>query len=488
MDQILGMAISLAIVGGLVWFLVGEGAAGNRERQAEAIAKSGVRSPASPFDRASGIPSGPVPMMSADSQAARQDETPEAATEQDPVPVTGDPQTDEWLKRLHADRPGKILEAVLEIDEKSPLPGPVLDRLLDLTFYQGTLKEGGEFVRMAAEQVLARQGEAVNARLDPYLNSDQLERIVIGMNGMRIIGPVAASRIPKLKELLDSRKEHQIKMGVMFVLEAMGPAAEPMLDDMIRLLSDPDFNVQQVTCRALTAMGPLAKRAAPEVVKVIETGWASPRSRALTTLGAIGPVEGIDTVGILRKWIMTYLVLDRERGLDGLARMGPAAIGAKEEVEKLMYNDNGSVRPHAAYTYWRITGETEKPMTVLREMLKRRDDQNAALNMLEAMGPTAAPALDEIASLLTNEEASLRESVLLALKGLGDSAASVRPQLEQYLQTEEDLLLKDLARQILAGLAAPDSKPAPSSPPTDEAAGGKPGEQNETASAPGKNG
>lgn len=380
---------------------------------------------------------------------------------------------DDLLKQLSAEEPEELLAATIAAG-KIPDPSPgVIDRLLELTLYPGTDRQDGQFVRMAAERSLGQIGDPVNARLERFLNDPDVVRVCMGILGVKALGPKAVQWLPLLKTKLAGSDDHRIKMGILFAMEPMGPLAEPLLDEMIRLLKDPEFNVQQATCRAIAAMGPMASRAAPELVFVVENGLVSARSRALVALGSIGPVEGIDTVGILTKWMTAFSVIDRERALEGLARFGAGAVSAREGVEKLMYRDDASVRPHAAFTYWKITGYPEKPLQVLGEMLGRHDDQNPALILVGAMGSVADPLIEKVAALLADEEEGLRESALIALSQMGPGVARVRDQIEQIARHDSDRLLRELAADLLKSMDA-SSVPDPESPARSPDGGGDP--------------
>ena len=66
------------------------------------------------------------------------------------------------------------------------------------------------------------------------------------------------------------------------------------------------------------------------------TGLPSSRSWAGIALGAIGPVEDVDSVKLLSSRLDAFTQIDKERALLALAIMGPEADDAKNAVYETM--------------------------------------------------------------------------------------------------------------------------------------------------------
>ncbi len=357
-----------------------------------------------------------------------------------------DPAT--LLEQMSSDDSDVRLLAVIDAGQLKSAPDEVIDRLLELTL------DESEFVRLGSIRSLTKIGEPVNVRLEKWMDDDDSLRFTMAMEGVRSMGPLGVKWVPKISERLKS-DDFRTKMASLFTLEAIGPAAEPALDRMIELLKDPEFQIQQVACRAIAAMGPVAKRAAPHLAKLVdEDHTVSARTQAIIALGAIGPVEGIDTVGIIRPWLKAFTVTDKERSLHALAKLGPLAIDAKDDVEKLMLDASKSVMPNAAYTYWRITGEKTKTMEVLTSSLADYSFRNTSLIKLGEMGPEAAAATRQIAEYLSNDEPGIRESALYALQRIGPAAGEAIPHVRLVIESDDDLLLRQLAQDVLQAISA----------------------------------
>ena len=113
------------------------------------------------------------------------------------------------------------------------------------------------------------------------------------------MGPVADPLMPELLAILETGGPRARSVGI-FPLQSLSPGVSvKALDYIIEALDDADFNVQCSACRAIERIGPEASAAVPRLVRLGEEGNISTKSWASVALGAIGPVQEIDTVEIL---------------------------------------------------------------------------------------------------------------------------------------------------------------------------------------------
>lgn len=367
---------------------------------------------------------------------------------QDPVE-----QSPDLLARLDSKDSDELIEALVEAARVVQPSEELVDKVLE----NGMSRD--QYVRLAAMHAMGHMGEALNSRLQHWLEHPDPDRFLAGCVGVQAQGTAGVRWLEQVRAGLKS-DVYASRMAALFALEAMGPGAEPALDEVIAMLREPEFNIQQVACRVIRAIGPAASRAAPELVRLIDEGVVSARTRALIALAAIGPVEGIDTVGILRKWVQAYTVTDRERSLEALAIMGPAASDALEDVKLLMRDERRSVMPQAAYAYYRITGDRDTALSALMKLLPNYDTRTAAMDRIGAMGSAADEAVESIAEYLTNDEAPTRETALFALSAIGPGARRAVAEIRRMADRDEDPLLRAQASELLQRLAADGEAPA----------------------------
>jgi len=209
------------------------------------------------------------------------------------------------------------------------------------------------------------------------------------------------------------------------------------------------------------------------------------------------PVE-TDLSTLTRRLADTDPVRRRDAAAE-LGANGALARGAAPALEAAMTRDpRPSVRIAAARALWQVSGEPDAPVTALRDELARLharydelarvgeeglddahfDDLFATLDLIRravdalgAVGPAAAPAATELASLLEQQVGRVYEdlvpSITSALGSIGPAAASVLPALRRLGRTaggreERALIAGAIAR--IEGRAPAATAPEP---PTD---------------------
>ncbi len=116
----------------------------------------------------------------------------------------------------------------------------------------------------------------------------------------------------------------------------------------------------------------------------------------------------------------------RNEGLRALANMGTDASSATLAVRMLLHDDVDSVRAHAAWATWALTGDAR----------------------------SAGPLLTE---LLESTDAGVVQFAAYSLSGIGERARTALPTLTDLLETE-DKLIRVHAAEALVRIAAPASR------------------------------
>jgi HEAT repeat protein len=127
-----------------------------------------------------------------------------------------------------------------------------------------------------------------------------------------------------------------------------------------------------------------------------------------------------------RQWVkqltaMQILCLDPEHGQ------------AKAVLSAAMQQPEPSLRTQAAIYFWRVTGETNQVLQVIRETLKTVKDNASQppVNYAAELGPLAKPFVPQIQGLLTNDDWSIRQLAGKALRQIDPKA--LPPINERYL-------------------------------------------------------
>jgi HEAT repeat protein len=198
-------------------------------------------------------------------------------------------------------------------------------------------------------------------------------------------------------------------------LGIIGPAAKEAVPELIKLLEKDEFG-SEIT-EALGRIGPDAKAAIPALVARI--GKNGHRYDVVRALSQIGP----DALPALRKALKDSDHSVREDVCHGLTLMGPKARPALPDVVELVYDPVQSVRKSALECLAAMGPAAKSALPALTEALNDRSYsiRCAAVDAFAAIGPDP----DVIAILqmnLENAKSNVRDCVAEALGKMGKDA------------------------------------------------------------------
>ena len=253
-------------------------------------------------------------------------------------------------------------------------------------------------------------------------------------------GEAARSSAPILIEHLRTGPENE-RWATMFALSKLGDAALPAIPDYIAQLDHENFNMQCMACRALAALGPASKEAVPKLLELMKKGnILSTRTHAAMCLGAIGPVQGVDSVGILMEMAQEKNAFSQERAMIALGRLGREAERSSELIERLIGQDDFSQKPEAARALWLVTGKTKRALEVLSELIDSPTYDFRVMKVLVEMGPLAKDTADLLAQKLADPDQGIRLAAVQALGAIGPAAAPHVDTLRTYLDSDRDVV------------------------------------------------
>lgn len=371
------------------------------------------------------------------------------------------PQSALQAKPQNASPSDKSLEELLA-DSKSEDEKVRIDALLELgrrpeylpksleAIYP-SLMQPNEVIRFAAENAVRSLGKNLVPDLQPLLAAEDPKKYYEGCVYLTILGLEGREYIPRLVEKLDS-DGFADRMSTLFALDAMGKEAAPAYEKLVKLLDVPDsqFNIQVRVCHIFRNLGEIAKPAIPRLMKLADEGVPSARTAAYVTLGILGPSPDHDIVGLLTNRLDSFYLLDKERALIGLGHLGAEAKPALEKIEGLMRDPEKSCQAEAAFAYWKITGESARPLKTLAQCLESYDFRTTAVERAGDMGAIAVSLLPKMLKFLDEpDETALHEAVILACERMGPAAQEAIPRLQSLVANEQDYQLRETARKAL---------------------------------------
>lgn len=317
-----------------------------------------------------------------------------------------------------------------------------------------SLMQPNEVIRFAAENAVRSLGKNLVPDLQPLLVAEDPKKYYEGCVYLTILGLEGREYIPRLVEKLDS-ESFADRMSTLFALDAMGKEAAPAYDKLVKLLDVPNsqFNIQVRVCSIFRNLGDIAKPAIPRLMKLADEGVPSARTAAYVTLGMLGPSPDHDIVGLLTKRLDTFYLLDKERALIGLGYLGAESKPALEKIQALMKDPEKSCQVEAAFAYWKITGEPDRPLRTLEQCLDSYDFRLNAVARAGDMGGVAVSLLPKMLKLLDEpDDDALREAVILSCERMGPAAKEAIPRLQTLIANEQDYQIKETARKALEAI------------------------------------
>ena len=324
-------------------------------------------------------------------------------------------------------------------------------------FIESGLKSNRIGIRNATEYMLKRSDTRLLDDLQPLLESEDFNRYRFGCDMAFAIGEPSAKFVgivmKKMEIKRDPEKKAAFDMASLHALRGMGPKAEPALEKIVALLDpDPDYSVplrhqmRRFALQTLIEMGPAAKPAAGRLAELVDQGTVSIRGWAGLALAKTGLNDDIDVVKTLAPRIKAYNTVERERILEGFACLGSAGKSQLPVIKRFMESPQYHTQPYAAYTYYKVSGEAERPVALLTKLAgpDELDTNQQAIELLGRIGPDAASATKLLIDYvnLDEKEITMRELAVIALGRIGPKAKAAVPHLQKLVAQEADWLLR----------------------------------------------
>ncbi len=199
-----------------------------------------------------------------------------------------------------------------------------------------------------------------------------------------------------------------VRSGTWQVVVGMGPAARPLLPDVVAVLRDPkeDADGRQAAAGAVAAMGLEGKVAIPALLEVLKGTDDAVRSAAALALSVVG-TENADVVAALAVALKdAKYPLGEVGAAQALRNLGPAAVKALPDLLGVLQNRTYPVEVRcAAVGSFAGMGAGVKPaverlIDVLKDGSQPEKLRIAVAQTLAGLGTEARPALDALGAIL----------------------------------------------------------------------------------------
>lgn len=287
---------------------------------------------------------------------------------------------------------------------------------------------------------MAKYGAAALPHLESNLKRDNVRLRRNSLFCVYHLGKLAQPLVPLLMKRLEAATDHEEAKDYLGTLEGLGKVAAEAVPVIIPRLASEDFHSQYFACRALAAIGPPAKPAVAELIRLTREGVSSPRRHACLALGKIGPAVGEEGVRALVARLADGNQVVRRDAVIALGDLGPFAKAAVEPIREALQNRRFAPRAQAAFALWKIA-QAPEAQGILLEELKDLDAPWEAVPGLVAIGPGV---VGEVTEVLEHKAAICRLHAVETLGRLGPAAQAALPQLRQ-LADDPDQDVRDAA-------------------------------------------
>jgi HEAT repeat protein len=193
----------------------------------------------------------------------------------------------------------------------------------------------------------------------------------------RILSAFEALDSDAVPELIIGLKSsnREVRITALAALGVFGAKAAPALPTITELASNPDAFVRRWALVSLSRLGPTRTNAMPIVVAALTDSETSPQP------GASAHV--------------------RATAARVLGDIGPPAQAAIPQLKKLLTDSDSDLRQESALALWRISRSLDA-LPVLVSELKRKDDPQPIVTVLNNMGPEAKTAVPTVKAALAS--------------------------------------------------------------------------------------
>jgi HEAT repeat protein len=291
-------------------------------------------------------------------------------------------------------------------------------------------------VRRQAIPALGRIGPAAKSAVPALLeqlNTSDFSIVQSVLNTLRILGSDDSARIvPAVLKLAKQGPNFNRVLYLSFLAD-QGPKAAAAVPWLVEELHRPPSDLTTNLAEALFKIDPeRARKEAPAVLRQVLKAFSPSRLQAAALLLRMKP-DSKEALDLLIDSLQATDVNTRQYVSLILGEFGPSARAAVPALRQALRDPAILVRIYAAGSLWMIARQTDDTVPVLVEALKQTSAgvyvrQQAAARLIW-MGPGAKAALPDLLKLRDENDPSLHNWIVDAIKGIDPpaSAASDKP-------------------------------------------------------------
>ena len=322
--------------------------------------------------------------------------------------------------------------------------------------------------------------EALNSDWLPKLKADAVPLLVealkdedsyvhkVAAEKLGELGPQAKDAIPPLIAMIKATTEEQLKntqLRDLVAMIALRRIGEPAVPALIELLADKNFLARYQAAIALGMIGKPAKLALAPLTELMKTEQESADVLMETAVAVflIGGDAKEPLDALMKVLDRTDLMVQvRARMVQTLARFGPKAEPAVEELVKLLKSPDEPIRKAVVVVLKNVGSGAKKAVPHLSILLSDEElpMRLAAAEILKGLGSEAKPAIPELITALSDSDDVVRRMAAETLMAFGPEAKSAVPELAKALVNKEYRVEQRVIFADALAAIGPDAKEA----------------------------
>ena len=237
------------------------------------------------------------------------------------------------------------------------------------------------------------------------------------------------------------------------ILTEMGPNARSAVPEIIRLAESRVVETRLRTIELLGTIGPASESLLPELVAILRTGSAQERELTARSLGAIGPSAGTAVPDLVSAMKSNRIPLGI--AVPALISVGHAPVEAVPLlIAQLRMNTNSFGRVDFGELLGLIGPAAAPAVPVLIDALQDPESRTRArlAFALGQIGPNASSAVPALTTALDDEWWYVRENAAIALGKLKSNAVTAIPVLARLAQGDRNKDVRNAALEAIKSI------------------------------------
>jgi len=301
------------------------------------------------------------------------------------------------------------------------------------------------------------ENEVVRGAVPRLISALADQRLEVGNEAAITLVDMGSEIVPEVAVALTSTIPH-VRMKACEIMEAIGPAAESAVPDLLERLRDDQELVVRAATRALGRTRAQPESVVPALQMLLQHPSLAIRITAVRAIGEFGP-DAVAVVPSLLNLLAEESPVLRASAADALGQIGDT----RDEVINALMNSLADMSAVVTINAANGLSQMGAPaVPSLLPLLQDPDYRQLAVEVFGDMGvgaEAAVPALVDLLGQLEDQDEALRREIFITLASIGPRAAAATPAMMSILSNPKAGNTRAGAAYVLARIGEPRALP-----------------------------